>query len=603
VPLQEQPLQLLTALVEQPGEIVSRQELRRRLWADGTFVDYEAALNTAVRKVREALGDSPSAPRYVETVARHGYRFIAPVDRDGAALPTAPAVTGPALSEAAAEPSSPPRPARRRSAPARALVLTVAAIGLVGAALQWRRAHAPAPPILSLAVLPLDDLSPGPRSEFFAAGLTDELTTAIARQRVVRVTSRTSAEHFHDKTATVRDIGRRLGVDAVVEGSVRRADGRVRVTAQLIDARTDSHLWADSFEGEARDVLALQARVAEAVAERVGARLSRAVAGVATPRPIDPRAQEAYFRGRALFMRRTGDSLRQALAAWQEAVRIDPLYAAAHADIALCWLTLPFYTDLSVAEALVHGTPEARLAVRLDPDSAEAHVAMGLAAEKDRRFRAALREYERAIDLNPSHAPAHSFLGVLLVEMGRYAEGLRELTEARVLDPVSSSPRWQHGWALMVAGQHAAAVDELVALERDEPGSSPRLYHILGQALHEVGREAEAAAAFRRSLAQEEQAAERDDLRGHLLVLARDQRAWDEHVEAWERLPAGQRMSTTQLAAKYCSLGRCEEALRWLERAHRENDPDQWLLLSSPELAPLRNDPRLVTLARSFWDR
>ena len=274
VRLQDRPFQLLVALLEKPGEVVTREELRARLWSDGTFVDFDHGISSAVNKVRNALNDSATHPRYIETVGRRGYRFLYPVATG--ALPITPAASLPE-----------PTPVRTRR---RGLLLTigVSVIAVVVLLIVARPTSPPAPDgttVRSIAVLPLRNLSSDPEQQYFAEGLTDELITRLASLDGLRVISRTSAMRYKDSGKPLPVIARELNVDAVVEGSVLRVEGRVRITAQLIEAATDRHLWAGSYEREHRDVLELQNDVAREIAERISTDGEARFTDLTGPRP------------------------------------------------------------------------------------------------------------------------------------------------------------------------------------------------------------------------------------------------------------------------------------------------------------------------------
>ncbi len=299
--LQEQPFQILAMLLERPGEVVTREELHRKLWPADTFVDFDHGLNNAINRLREALGDSPEAPRYIETLSRRGYRFIAPVEHGAAA----PAVSAP---EIAAPPVAVPATKRRPFGwtffvPG-ALVILAAAFVLTNVG-GWRqrlwRTSAPAR-IRSIAVLPLENLTGDPSQEYFAEGMTDALITNLAQIKALRVISRTSVMHYKGTRKPLPEIAKQLNVDAVVEGTVTRSGERVRIDAQLIEARTDRHLWAQSYERDLRDILALQSEVSRAIVKEIRIKLTaEEQAYLSAARPVNPEAYEAYLRGKYYY--------------------------------------------------------------------------------------------------------------------------------------------------------------------------------------------------------------------------------------------------------------------------------------------------------------
>src|SRR5438552_8487247 len=282
IKLQEQPFHLLQMLLEHPGEIVTREELRGRIWPADTFVDFDQGLNNAIKRLRESLSDSPENPRFIETIPRHGYRFIAN-------------------------------------------------LGVTPGQIK------------SLAVLPLENLSRDPEQEYFAEGLTEALITTLAKIGELRVVSRTSAMQYKGVHKPLREIARELEVDFVVEGTVLRVGRRVRITAQLIDASRETHLWAESYERDLRDVFALQSEVAQAIAREVHIKLTpQDLAHFAQPHPVDPEAYEAYLKGRYHWNRRSRDGLGKATQHFQQAIAKDPTYAAAYSGLADCLSVLGY---------------------------------------------------------------------------------------------------------------------------------------------------------------------------------------------------------------------------------------------------------------------
>src|SRR5713226_8413121 len=382
VKLQEQPLQVLQILLEKPGEIVTREDLQQRIWPSDTFVDFDHGLYNAIRRLREALEDSAETPHYVETLARRGYRFVGRLDPASSSTPS---------------------------------------------------------PIRSLAVLPLENLSHDPEQEYFAEGLTEALITTLAKIGELRVVSRTSAMQYKGVRKPLREIARELEVDAIVEGTVLRAGSRVRITAQLIDAPKEAHLWAESYERDLRDVLALQSDVAQAIAREVQVKLTPVDrAHFAEVPTVEPDAYEAYLKGRYHWNRRSAEGLRKAIQNFQLAIVKDPTYPAAHAGLADCLSVLGWWGFVSPDEGCGEAKKLALQALELDPSLAEAHASLAWATMLyDYDFVAAEREFERSIELNPRYPTAHHWFGFYLAMMGRYEEGYTELKRAIRLDPHS----------------------------------------------------------------------------------------------------------------------------------------------------------------------
>ena len=370
VRLQDKPFRLLAALLERPGELVTREELVGRLWASDTFVDFDNSLNNAVNRVRAALGDAAENPRFVETVGGHGYRFIAPVE-------TAPPIT-PAPPFKPPE-TAPPRVSRRKIVVGMALL---APLVLAAVAWQvWRSLQPYAGPIRSLAVLPFDNLSSDAEQEYLADGITDALITELAGIRSLRVLSRQSVIRYKDSAKSLPEIARELGVDGIVEGAVHRSGSRVRVSAQVVHGPRDEHLWARSFEGAAGDMLALQAEIARAVADGVRVKLTPPEqARFARAADVDPEAYDLYLRGRYFYNRLGVDDMETVLlkcvSYQQQAVQKDPRFAPAHATLAWCYVPLAYFGLLPPWEATPRLEKHARKALELDPELAEGHLAL-----------------------------------------------------------------------------------------------------------------------------------------------------------------------------------------------------------------------------------
>jgi TolB-like protein len=366
VKLQEQPFLLLQMLLEHPGKIVTREDLQKRIWPADTFVDFEQGLNNAAKRLREALSDSADAPSFIETIPRRGYRFIASIN------------VGPRQME-------------------------------------------------SLVVLPLENLSRDPEQEYFADGLTEALINNLAKIAALRVISRTTAMHYKKTDKTLPQIARELNVDALIEGTVLRSGDRVRISVQLINAHTDTHLWAQNYDHDLRDILTLHAEVAQAVAREVQVKLTpHDYAHFAHTHPVDPEAYEAYLKGRYYWNRRPAE-LGKAIQYFREATTKDPGYAPAFTGLADCLNSLTVYGLAPTSEGSAKAKLLAQRALEIGHSLAEAHTALGLATAYDYDFSAAEREFERAIELNPRYAHAHAMFSNLLGWTGRYEEAYTEV--------------------------------------------------------------------------------------------------------------------------------------------------------------------------------
>ena len=398
--LQEKPFQILAMLFDQPGELVTREELRARLWPADTFVDFEHSINTAIRKLREALDDNAEEPRYIETLPKRGYRLIAPLE----AFREKPTIVIP---EQRVEPRQTGGAAQRFRWPV-LLAVAITLLALLSAVISlgyrmWASRQASLSPISSVAVLPLQDLSQDPGQEYFADGLTDALITDLGKIGGLRVISHTSASSYKKASKSVPQIARELNVDAIVEGTVLRTGGRLRVTVQLVRAFPEEHLWAERYERDDEEVIRLERRLALAIAHEITGRLitvDETVAGKESV--INPKAYDSYLRGRYLWNERSASLSFQAGPYFEEAMRLDDNFALAYSGLAdyysVSWGT---WNDYSRAERY------ARKAVDLEPNLAEAHASLGIAAEYQGKYEDAQKELMRAIGLNPNYAMAH----------------------------------------------------------------------------------------------------------------------------------------------------------------------------------------------------
>jgi len=426
-----QPFQVLQVLLEHPQEIVAREELRERLWPGNTFVDYELALKKAVNRLREVLGDSADSPRFIETVPRRGYRFLGTVE---------------AVEPHGTTPATALSPTRRKIPWALTGSLASA---LIAVSLLWFNvnnlrtrifAKSRSLEIRSIAVLPLENLSKDPNQNYFSDGITDALTTELAQIGSLRVISRTSAEHFKGTKDTLPQIGRELNVDAVVEGSITRSENRVRITAQLIEAPSDRHLWAKSYERDLKDILTLQDEVARDIAEEIRIKLTpEERTRLSVAHAVDPAAHDAYLRGRYLWSRRTEPELQKAKAYFEQAIAKSPGFAPAYSGLADTYFYLSYaWGRIPPREGMPLARAAALKAIELDDSGAEGHVSLAnVQFLYDWDFPAAEREAKRAIALNPNYELGHHVYSVLLAAEGRSGESVAEARKAVEVDPLS----------------------------------------------------------------------------------------------------------------------------------------------------------------------
>jgi len=589
--LQQQPFQVLVRLLDAPGEVVPREELRRQLWPADTFVDFDNSLNAAIAKLREALDDSATSPRFIETLPRRGYRFICPVDtREGLARQ---------------EERPPERSRRGRWLIALAAGAVAALLGLLLAfnVAGWRDrllSRSRGPRIGSLAVLPVKNFSGDPAQEFFADGMTDALIAGLARIRNVKVISRTSAMHYKGTSESLPQIARELGVEGIVEASVTGSGGRVRIAAQLIDARQDRHLWARSYEGEMTDVLALQAEVVQAITDEIRAQLTPGDAPLATAHRVDPEVYDATLRGRMLLEDGTReDQFRQAIALFQTAVDRDPTYAPAWAGWGEAQWTLAAVGFEYVAPDEVRGKAIAAVerALQLDATLPEAHAARALiAADGEWDVAKAQQHFEKALELRPGYAAAHGEYGHLLggEPLSRFAEARRHLDRARELDPLSP---WHDinllAWWLFQGQPQKALEEGERACERH-----PALWVAhwqTGFARLALGQRSEAAGQFEAALEllrPLRPAVALAPLGMTYGLMGRRADAFKILTEM-EQVSKHRYISPFYLAAVESGLGRMDDAFRLLDQALQQRTP--WLVIcvpNDPLSFALRRDPR-----------
>jgi TolB-like protein/Tfp pilus assembly protein PilF len=535
--LQEQPLQILQLLLEHPGEIVTREELRKRVWPTHTFVDFDHGINNAIKRLRESLSDEAETPKFVETVARRGYRFIGRLEATGGTE--------------------------------------------------------------SLAVLPLENLSHDPEQEYFADGLTDSLITQLARISALRVISRTTAMHYKRIHRPLPEIARELGVSKIIEGTVQRSGGRVRVTAQLVEASTDTHLWADSFERDLRDVLSLQSELARAIVKEVQVKLTpQEQAHLARVKQVDPEAYDAYLKGRYYFYQRRGDALRKGVQCFEHAIEKDPTYAAAYAGLADCLSLLGWWAFVPPEEGCGKAKELALKAIQRDPSLGEAHASLAWATvHYDYDFALAEAEYRKCIELSPRHPTGHEWFGLYLTMVGRPEEGFEVLKTAIRLDPfvpIINAALAMGYWFARHKDEHIEQLEKTIELD---PNFAPAHWG-LGIGYLEKGMHDPAIAEMQKSVQLSQRAPIFVALLGEAYAVAgrREdaQKILDELKET-----AKQRYVTPYILARiYAALNEKDEAFRLLEQAYREHAAWTAFMKSDPRLDSLRSDPRFGNLFR-----
>ena len=603
VRLSGQPFQILALLLERPGELISREELRTKLWPDEVFVDFDHSLNAAVNKLREALCDSTSDVRLIETLPKRGYRFIGLIEtRDKpATVQVALAPPGPA----------PPAPRNRLNRlditlnHALALSVLVLAGLLTGLYVYSRRSQTSGnvvPAIHSIAVLPLKNLSGDPAQEYFVDGMTEEIIGRLSMIRGLRVISRTSAMHFKDTRAPLPEIAKALGVDAMVEGSVIRDGGRVRVHAQLIRAVTDEHFWSETYDRELGDALALESDVAQAIAARVevtvtGAERARLVAA----RQVSPDVYENFLKGQLAERSNSPSAKQKSIAYFEEAIKKDPAFAPAYLGLAQAYdaLGMPGVGGAPPRELQPKITSLIRKALELDPALPGAHALMGGLYQMQWQWNDAEREYKLALELDPNDAGAHLSFSSWLLSQGRTEEALAWSRRARELDPIGITGHTM-GWILFQSHHYDEAIRELrsdLEVHQDDASTYWSCW-FLGFALIANAQADEAIPVLEKALAL----SERNPAVIGVLVRAyahagRRTEALRLLDELRRRQQAGY-VPSAALVNAYLGLGNNEQTFFWLERAFKERSPILQYIKVHPFFDPLRGDPRFADLVR-----
>jgi TolB-like protein/DNA-binding winged helix-turn-helix (wHTH) protein/Flp pilus assembly protein TadD len=600
IKLQEKPLQVLAALLEDAGQLVTREDLRQKLWPADTFVDFDHSLGTAIAKLRQALGDSAQNPRFVETVASRGYRFIAPVTRGNRDPEAQPAQVVPQPHPAKPRPSLSTRwfaGSVLAGLMAGALVLTLSLtfdVGGVRRFLRWRTS----PPVRALAVLPLENHSGDAAQEYFTDGMTDELITRLAQLENVRVISRTSVMRYKHNQRSLAQIGRDLNVDTVVEGSVMRSGRRVRITAQLIDVATDQHLWAASYERDLGDVLMLQGEISRAIADEIRVKLAvRQQTGVAGRASVDPEVYELCLLGRYQWNKRTEAGLRKAIEYFHEALDRDPNYAPAYAGLADSYMVLPYYSRVSMGEVYPKARAAALRALELDEKLPEAHTTLAFVNYNFfDDWPSAEREFKRALELNPNYATAHHWYAFYLWQTSRRQEALLEVERARQLDPLSLIINADEGTLLFGAYQPDAAIARLLKAVEIDPEFA-QAHRILALVYAQQGRFPEAMNEGRKALDVDANDTATMACIGYLYAITGRKDEAGKMLTALKKLVNQGLAAPDVLAYVYTGLGERDRAIQSLEETYE--GPSRALLYSVtvlPLFDSLSADPRYQSL-------
>ncbi len=598
VKLERQPMDLLILFVQRQGQLVTREEIVEKLWGKDVFVDVDRSINAAVRKIRSALKDDPEHPRFLETVIGRGYRFTGEVELIGGSTSNG---GPPAVSSRPTSPS--PVPPHANWPRNRALLGTVVVVVLGMAVWGWLRwrgsAHANGSHIRSIAVLPLVNLSGDVSQDYIADGMTDELITELAKIGSLRVISRTSIVRYQGTRLPLTQIAKELRVDAIVEGSVVRSGDRVRITAQLIEAANDRHLWAESYERDLRDVLAVQEEVASAIARQVNV----AVTPTENNRPIVPamvnsQAHEAYLRGLFFWNKWTEDGLRKSVDYFQQAIEADPKYALAYAGLANAYIVMG---DFGVGVLPPHEANDAAekaalKAIDLDESLAEAHAALAMSRfRSDGDLNGVEVEFKRSLELSPGAATTHHWYSHYLLAVGRSEEAIAEGKRAYDLSPVDP----EMGTHLQFLSLFLHRYDEVLERGRQNLELDPNFgetYFMDAQALEQQHKYEEAKREFSKAL---ELSGRRSMILasfGHLLAVSGDRSAAKGMLVELNALSKTRYVPAYEKALIEVGLGDNQLALGDLKRAYQEGSHWMFILQSDARLDPLRSDAGFQSL-------
>jgi TolB-like protein/DNA-binding winged helix-turn-helix (wHTH) protein/Flp pilus assembly protein TadD len=611
--LRPQGYQVLVLLLEHAGECVTRDELQKRVWPSNTFVDFENGVNSAIKQLRASLNDSAAEPRYIETLPKLGYRMIARVeyeaDSPGAQAEDAEEESRGAkrTAEPAVSASAPTAHSRKRMWMATAAVSVLSIVCAV-ALLKWPRAH-PAPQgaapaaRMMVAVLPFENLTGDGTQDYFSDGLTEEMIAQLGRldPKEFGVIARTSVMHFQHTSEKVDQIGSELGVQYVLEGSVRRDSEKVRINAELIEVAGQRQLWAQQYDRELTNLLVVQAEIAREIADAIQLTLGNPERSERVSQPtLTPQAYQAYdlcLKGLYFWNKRTVPGLQQAIEYFQQAIAKDPNYAPAYAGLANSYALTPGYMLAPAAKYMPQAREAAVRALEIDDNLPEAHVALALILENyDWDWRTAEKEYRRAMELNPNYATAHHWYAEFLMWQGRFDEALRESENARRLDPLSLIIASDRGAILYFSRHYDGAIEQFKSVREMDPSFARA--HMVIDAYVQQGRFAEALADL-----EEWRRTSGDGIyiSSRLIYLYGRMGQKDKaraELRKLEALNKIQSLDPVAMALAYLGAGNNDATLSSLEKAYAQRSNLLTALKVEPEYDPLRDEPRFQELLR-----
>jgi TolB-like protein/DNA-binding winged helix-turn-helix (wHTH) protein len=600
--LERIPLEVLLLLIEQRGQIIAREQIVERVWGKGAFLDTDNSINSAIRKIRQVLKDDAEQPRFIQTITGQGYRFIAPVAEAGPEAgqrPVAMDIDAPRVTAPASLPARLKRPW-----PIRLILAGVLLVLLIAAGAGWirSRSRSPQPPNgrLMLAVLPFQNLTGDPSQDYFSEGLTEEMITQLGNldPKQLGVIARTSVMHYKNSSTPLEQIGGELGVQYLLEGGVRRDSDHVRITAQLIQVKDQTHLWARTYDRELSSLLVVQGEIAQEIADEIqltlGDHRPQTPNAMSSLSPQVYQAYDLYLKGQYFLSKRSLAGFQQAIEYFQRATTKDPNYARAYAGLADSYALFTGYSGASSTKYMPQARAAALRALQLDDKLPDAHTALALIVQNyDWDWQTAEKEFRRAIELNPNYATAHHWYAEHLMWRGKFDDALRESELARQLDPLSLIIATDNGVILYHSRQYDRAIEKWrVVLEMDPDFGRA---HLITAAYLEKGMFAEALADIESKshpVGPPFYWALLAWVDGRLQREPQSQRALHE----LERFSRQRQIDPGVLAWAYAGTGNKDQALAWLEKAYDQHSIGLTALKVDPVYDPLRNDPRFHNL-------
>jgi TolB-like protein/DNA-binding winged helix-turn-helix (wHTH) protein/Tfp pilus assembly protein PilF len=612
IPLRPKVYDLLVVLVENRGHLVDKEQLMSSVWAE-QFVE-EGNINKNISMLRQALGESDGGTKFIETVPKRGYRFVAEVrevnDNGQAEL----------LTQAAARPAHEhqhPRETHEESLPlsqpaqaqatrfnkhwiALVIVPLLALAAIVYVVLTRQPSRSATPAVRSIVVLPFQNLSGDASQDYLVDGVTDALIGDLAQIGALRVISRTSAMHYKGTNKSLPEIAKELNVDAVVEGTVQRSGERVHVRAQLIHAASDSHLWAADYDRDARDILDLQSEVARAIASEVRIKITPAEQRLLVPKRTVARAAiDNYLQGRYFWNRRTEQDIRKAIGYFEAAISADPNYAQAYAGLADSYnqLGTVMIGVMPPSEARRTGEAAARKGLEIDNEVAEAHAALGYENFFNWNWASAEEEFKRSIQLNPNYATAHSHYGLYLVARERIDEGIAEINRAEELDPLSLSISSSRGFLLLNARRYEEAIEQQRRVIAIDPNHY-QAHWFLALTYLANGQIDRAIATSEKAVAISNHAPAAVGVLGMAYGAGGRKREANQLANELLQLEKERYVSPMAFVYVYIGLGDKDRAFAWLEKAYQERSNHIAFFKVSPTVDSVRSDVRFGDLLR-----